>query len=137
VTEPTPTGPTCAACNDAALVHWQRRLTPDEISAEQAREQARRDEALAQWQQIVDSLDGSDQAPPPKPDFGPLPDCLDYTRTVYGCYHHAITRDSAALVHRATCTAPDPATIPACNCTPEPAPEPDPAPEPPQLPPGW
>jgi hypothetical protein len=137
VTEPTPTGPTCAACTDPAIVHWQRRLTADEIAAEQAKEQARRDGVLTEWQQIVDSLAGSDTPAPPKPDFGPLPDCADYTRTVYGCYNHAITHDSAALIHRATCTAPDPNTVPACNCTPEPAPQPDPDPESLPLPPGW
>jgi hypothetical protein len=120
--------PTCSAatCSDPAVVHWQRRLTPDEITQEQAREQDRRDRLIA----LADP-----QLPPP--DFGPMPDCLTYTHTVYGCMRHAITRDAAALIHQAECTAPKPGDLPGCDCTPEPAPQPDPDPPAPQLPPGW
>lgn len=126
MTEPAPAGPTCSLCGGPAIVHWRRRLTLDEIAAEQAKEQARRDEVIA----LADK-----QLPPPE--FGPLPDCADYVRVVYGCLSHYVTKDAAARIHQATCTAPDPAVLPACNCTPEPAPEPEPDPEPAPLPPGW
>lgn len=125
----TPTAPAingCTLCGEPARVHWLRRLTPTEISVEQAIEQGRRDAAL---------LLADPQLP--APDFGPLPTCEDYTHTVYGCVHHAIAQDAAALVHLATCTAPDAAHLPGCNCTPENAPEPPPAVPTPPLPPGW
>lgn len=60
------------------------------------------------------------------------------TDAVFGCPVHAITVDAAAHVHVPTCTAPDPARVPACNCTPEPLPPgrmPDPATQ--TLPTGW
>jgi hypothetical protein len=130
VTEPTPDGPTCTAtgCTEPALVHWQRRLTPDEISDEQAKEQARRDRLT----ELADK-----QMPPP--DFGPMPDCLDWTRAVYACMSHAIDgQDGAgARIHQATCTAPNPSDLPGCNCTPEQPPQAVPEPATPQLPPGW
>ncbi|MGE7439615.1 hypothetical protein [Kitasatospora sp. NPDC001175] len=37
---------------------------------------------------------------------------------VYACALHAIGLDAAAHIHQTTCTAPDPAHVPACNCTP-------------------
>lgn len=132
-----PAPPGCTACGNPSYVHWQRRLNPDEITEQQAAEQARRDAELAEWQQIVDSLAGTDTPTPPRPEYGPLPDCADYTRTIYACLSHAIAQDAAAHIHQGTCTAPDPAVLPACNCTPEPLPTPDPAPEPRPLPPGW
>lgn len=120
--------PQCALCGAAAVVHWLRRLTPDEIAAEQAKEQARRDEAtlLADPQQ-------------PAPVFGPLPDCLDYTRAVHGCMSHAITADAAAHIHQATCRAPSEGDLPHCNCTPEQPPQGDAGPgsDALLLPPGW
>lgn len=124
---PTPAqGPACTLCGGPAVVHWQRRLTADEVAVEQAKEQARRDEItrLADPQQ-------------PPPEFGPLPDCADYTAAVHGCIGHAITLNAASLVHQGTCTAPTEADLPGCNCTPEKAPQPDPDPEPVQLPAGW
>lgn len=130
MTEPTQSGPTCSAatCTDPAVVHWQRRLTPDEITQEQAREQDRRDRLTA----LADP-----QLPPP--DFGPMPDCLDWTHAVYACMTHAIngSNNAGARIHEATCTAPDPADLPGCNCTPEPLPQPNPDPPAPQLPSGW
>lgn len=121
-----PGGPACGLCGDPAVVHWQRRLTPDEVAAAQQLEQERRDEAAP----LADP-----QLPPP--DFGPLPDCADWTRIVHGCTQHAIGLDAATLIHRAGCTAPDAADLPGCNCTPEPAPEPPAEPEPAPLPAGW
>jgi hypothetical protein len=127
ITASTP-GPACAVCGGIAIVHWQRRLTSDEIAVEQAKEQARRDQLTA----LADP-----QLPPP--DFGPMPDCADWTRAVYACMTHAIngSNDAGARIHQATCTAPNPADLPGCNCTPEPLPQPDPDPVPPELPPGW
>lgn len=52
----------------------------------------------------------------------------DATVAVYSCGPHAISLDAGAHIHRAACTAPNPATAPACDCTPEPLPAPDPAP---------
>lgn len=132
MTEPVPTpavvpvGPECALCGEAAIVNWQRRLTPAEIAEAQAAERERRDQAL---------LLADPQLPPP--DFGPLPDCADWTRAVYACAAHGITLDAAALVHQATCTAPQPADLPGCDCTPETRPDSPPDPPPPELPTGW
>lgn len=121
-----PTGPVCTACGDTAVVHWQRRLTPAEIAVEQAKEQSRRDEAVLL----------ADPALPP-PEFGPLPDCTDWTHIVHGCLAHYITRDAAARIHQAACTAPNPAHTPGCDCTPEPLPPAPPEPPAAELPPGW
>ncbi|MET9222325.1 hypothetical protein ABZX65_26665 [Streptomyces sp. NPDC003300] len=121
-----PTGPVCGLCGTPALVHWQRRLTGAEVAEQQAIEQGRRDEVVLL----------ADPALPP-PVFPPMPGFEDATRIVHGCIHHAITQDTAALTHQATCTAPTEADLPGCNCTPETAPTPDPEPPTPQLPPGW
>lgn len=125
IAPPIDGGPTCSLCGGTAVVHWQRRLTSDEVAAAQAIEQARRDEAVI----LADP-----QLPPPV--FGPLPTCADWTRTVHGCIRHYITMDAAVLVHQAACTAPAEADLPGCNCTPEAA-VPDPEPEPAPMPPGW
>lgn len=114
-------GPTCASCGGPAVVHWERRLTDAEITAQQDAEKNRR------WE--VSLLADPDQPPP---EFGPMPDFLDATVAVLACIAHAISLDTAALVHAKDCTAP-----PACTCTPEPAPQPAPPPEPAELPPGW
>lgn len=130
VTEPTPAGPTCSApgCTDPAVVHWQRRLTDTEIADEQAKEQARRDRLT----ELADP-----QLPPP--DFGPLPDCGDWTHIVHGCMRHAIdgSDNAGARIHASGCTAPNPGDLPGCDCTPEPVPAPTPDPPAPELPPGW
>ncbi|WP_055590129.1 hypothetical protein [Peterkaempfera griseoplana] len=67
----------------------------------------------------------------------PAPNGSDTTVPVYACVQHAITRDLAALIHQATC-APDPQTLPACTCVPEPGPAPEPLHEEPlPLPDHW
>ncbi|MFE2486053.1 hypothetical protein ACFXGR_22685 [Streptomyces mirabilis] len=109
--EPRPTGPLCTACGEPALVHWLRRLTDDELDEHIRIEQERREQAL---------LLADPQLPPPV--FPPLPTGEDFTRTVYSCGPHAISMDAAALVHASTCTAPNEADLPGCDCTPEPAP---------------
>ncbi|MFE4867717.1 hypothetical protein [Streptomyces sp. NPDC056682] len=117
---------TCSACGATPLVHWQRRLTDAELADYIGLEQARRDEQilLADPQQAT-------------PVFGPLPTAADVTRAVHACGQHAIGMNAAALIHAKTCTAPNPATLPACNCTPEPAPPPEPAPTASPLPVSW
>lgn len=120
--------PACTLCGEPAVVHWQRRLTPDEIAAEQTKEQTRR-----AW--LTDLADP--QQPPPQ--FGPLPDCADWTTVVYACHPHAIHGgdNAAARIHQGACTAPDAGDLPGCNCEPEPLPEPEPEPVAAVLPPGW
>lgn len=103
-----PTGPTCAACGDEAVVHWRRRLTDDELAVHVRLEQERRDQAL---------LLADPQLPAPV--FPPLPTGEDDTRTIYTCGPHAITMDAAALIHQSSCTAPNDADLPGCDCTPE------------------
>lgn len=102
-------------CTAAPLVQWQRRPTEAELEASVAIEQARRD-------QILSAADPEQ----PAPVFGPLPTQQDTTIAVLACGPHAISMDTAALVHAATCTAPNVTTLPVCNCTPEPAPPPEP-----------
>lgn len=110
-----PSGPTCAACGTEAVVHWRRRPTADELAEHVAAEQSRRTERR---------LLADPQQPPPL--FGPLPAADDTTRTIYACGPHAITLDAATRIHASTCTAPNEAHLPGCNCTPEPLPEPEP-----------
>ena len=123
---PTPSGPVCTLCGDTALVSWQRRLTDDELAEFNTLEQGRHDERLL--------LADPDLPPPVMPPLSTGDDCR---RAVYACYHHAITQDAAAHTHLSSCTAPNEADLPGCDCTPEPLPEPTPLPEPPALPPGW
>jgi hypothetical protein len=104
-----------AGCPAAPLVQWQRRPTADELAAVVAVEQSRRDAVLT----TVDPQQ-------PEPEFAPLPTAAETTIAVFACGPHAISMDLAALVHAADCTAPDPALLPGCNCTPEPAPPPEP-----------
>ncbi|MGW2920410.1 hypothetical protein ACWDBF_21465 [Streptomyces angustmyceticus] len=125
--EPMAMGPACALCGEPAVVQWRRRLTDDEFTQILKAEQDRRDEAILL----------ADPANPPV--FGPMPQPGDYTTAVYACASHGITLDLAALVHSKTCTAPQVADLPECDCTPEPPPPPDeefarPAP---RLPEGW
>lgn len=121
-----PAGQPCTLCGETAVVHWLRRLTPDEVAQEQAIEQGRRDNVM---------LLADPQLPAPT--FGPLPDCADCVHTVWACGEHAIEADAAALVHQGDCTAPNADDLPGCGCTPEPAPEQPPVPEPAPLPAGW
>lgn len=124
---PLAVGPACNICgNQERLFQWQRRLTDTEFVNHLALEKARRDERLR--------LADPEQ---PEPDFGPMPTPADCVTPVFGCVNHAISGDAASLIHQGTCTAPDPAHLPGCNCTPEPAPKPEPDPVPALLPPGW
>lgn len=126
--EPAPVQPgkPCALCGQRAVVHWQKRLTDEQLAEHIALEQGRRDERIL--------LADPDL---PLPVFGPLPTARDCTRLVHGCADHGISLNLAALVHAKTCTAPTLADLPGCDCTPEAAPAPDADPEPQQLPPGW
>jgi hypothetical protein len=108
-------------------VQWQRRPTADELAVLVAAEQSKRDQILAT----------ADPRQPP-PVSRPLPTEQDTLIAVYACGPDAIGMDLAALVHASDCTAPDPALLPGCNCTPEPAPEPTPLhDEPLPLPDHW
>lgn len=112
--EPTqpPSGPTCVACSEPAIVHWLRRLTDDELDEVLHVEADRRSEVL----RLADPQ-------LPAPVFPPLPTGADFTRTVYACGPHAITMDAAALIHASSCTAPNDADLPGCDCTPEAVPD--------------
>ncbi|MFI8535342.1 hypothetical protein ACIGMX_34495 [Streptomyces aquilus] len=94
---------------------WQRRPTDDELAEIVAAETARREQAV---------LEADPQLSPPV--FGPLPTAADTTRIVLACAAHAITLDGASRVHASSCTAPNDADLPGCDCTPEPLPEPEP-----------
>lgn len=126
-TPPEPSGPFCATCPDKAVVNWQRRPTDVELADVVAAEQSRREQLL---------LLADPQLP--APEFGPLPTADGMTRTVYACGSHAITMDAAARIHASTCTAPNDADLPGCDCTPE-APPQNPVEEPPAstLPEHW
>jgi hypothetical protein len=114
----------CNLCGAAAVVQWRRRLTATELAAYDAKVQAERTRLTAI----------SDPANPPV--FGPLPTSDDVAIAVYACVQHAVSLQSASLVHAAICTAPNAANLPNCDCTPETAPPPDPTPTP-TLPTGW
>lgn len=123
----TDAAPACARCDAPAVVHWVRRLTDGEFGEVLRVEEERRAEILS----LADP-----QMPPPV--FPPLPAGQDFTRTVYACGLHAITLDGAALIHASTCTAPNEADLPGCDCTPEQTPR-DLIDEPsgPELPAHW
>lgn len=122
----TPTGPSCAACGEPAIVQWRRRLTDTELAAHIALEQERRDQRR---------LLADPQLPPP--DFGPLPQADDCTTSAFACGPHAIGMDAAAHIHASSCTAPNEADLPGCDCTPETLPEPADEPAPSLLPEHW
>ncbi|RLU81113.1 hypothetical protein CTZ27_33265 [Streptomyces griseocarneus] len=109
---------------------WQRRLADKEFASHLAWERDRRARAV----QLADPQ-------MPEPAFGPMPQPETCTITVFACVEHAITLDSAARVHRATCTAPSANDLPGCDCEPEPVSPPDPDPAVSDvgvvLPPGW
>jgi hypothetical protein len=57
---------------------------------------------------------------------------------VYGCAAHGIALELAPFVHQSTCTAPNVANLPSCDCTPEPLTQTPPVqPDAPALPAGW
>jgi len=114
---PTPAAPVCAACGSEAVVHWQRRLTGDELAEHIRVEKERRAERLL----LADPQQ-------PAPVFPPLPAADDTTRIVHACGPHAISLEAASRIHASSCTAPNEADLPGCDCTPEP--HPAPAPEP-------
>ncbi|MFI5814841.1 hypothetical protein ACIA7S_28280 [Streptomyces sp. NPDC051643] len=116
----------CVACGGDALVSWQRRPTETEVADVVAAEKDRRAERL---------LLADPDLPPPE--FGPLPTADGMTRTVYACGQHAIDLDAAALVHTSSCTAPNPANLPGCDCTPETPPHEPLDDEPMPLPEHW
>ncbi|MGW2520452.1 hypothetical protein ACWC09_26255 [Streptomyces sp. NPDC001617] len=122
---PAPTTPLCTGCGLEAVVHWRRRPTDSELTELVAAEQSRRDEML---------LLADPQLPPPA--FPPLPATDNTTITVYACAAHAITLDAATHTHQGTCTAPNEAHLPGCDCTPEPHPH-APREAPSRLPAHW
>jgi len=95
-------------CGATGVVHWQRRLTSSELGALVTVEEERRRQVLA--------LADPEQ---PRLSFPPLPTAQDCTRAVYACPAHAINLELASHVHQSTCTAPNAAQLPACDCTPE------------------
>lgn len=124
---PAPVGPACTLCAAPAVVHWLRRPTDTELDEVIAVEQGRRDSLLL----LADPQQ-------PVPEFPPLPTSENMTRTVYACAEHAITLDGAARIHDSTCTAPNEADLPGCDCTPEhPPQDPEPEPETSRLPEHW
>jgi hypothetical protein len=114
------------ACGGDAVVNWQRRPTAAEVADVINTEVDRRTELLILADPQL-----------PRPQFGPLPTGDSMTRAVYACAEHAISLDGAAHVHQSVCTAPNPADLPGCNCTPDmPEPADEPAPRV-QLPDHW
>lgn len=107
---PAPTGPTCDACGQAAVVQWSRRPTADQLDALRAGLPPSEADRLTASTAVV---------------------------AAHACPAHAITPTLAARVHAAACAAP--AEGQHCTCTPEPLPVLDPfEPEAPaELPAGW
>jgi hypothetical protein len=89
-------------------VGWSRRLTDDETAAVVEAEEKRR-----AWEIM---LADPELGPP---EFGPMPTGEGMTAPVYGCLDHAIGIEAASRIHEATCTAPNPAQLPDCDCTTE------------------
>jgi hypothetical protein len=115
-----------SSCANPAVVQWSRRPTAAELSALIYAEQSRRDEVL-----LLASPDL------PTPSFGDLPTTAGTVVPVFGCLQHAVSVDLAPFVHLSTCTAPNPATLPKCDCSPEPLPQSAIIPPAPALPSGW
>lgn len=105
-------------CGEPAVVQWKRRPSAGELEHLQA---------MAEGQ--LEAVDRVDEVP--------LPTVEDSFVAVYACADHAISADSAALVHQASCAGPGKGG--ACDCTPEqPIGDMFPDPESPsRLPPGW
>jgi hypothetical protein len=115
-----------STCGNPAVVQWSRRPTASELTALIYAEQARRDEVVL--------LANPDL---PAPAFGDLPTAADTVVAVYGCVQHAVSADLAPFVHQSVCTAPNPASLPKCDCAPEPLTQNAVTPPAPDLPSGW
>lgn len=109
-------------CGEPAVVQWKRRPAPDEAQQAAAQEATPADTPAAEGLPSDKSTDS----------YVP----------VYACADHALTADSAALMHESTCTGPGKARV--CDCEPEAATpdfptSPGPVPGEPErrLPPGW
>jgi hypothetical protein len=118
----------CTLCGSAAVVQWAKRPTAAELASAASLVTERHAERVL--------LADPQLAPPVSP---ALPTATDTTVPVYACVNHAITLDGASLIHASTCTAPNVANLPHCDCTPEPPiasvpSTPDPVAV---LPPGW
>jgi hypothetical protein len=97
----------CDSCGASAVLQWKRRPTADELSALVSAEQ--------EWR----TAHTPDPVNPP--DFGPMPDATNTTLAVYACGPHSLSADLASRVHQSLCSGPRSASLPACDCEPEPA----------------
>jgi hypothetical protein len=97
-------------CDQNAALQWTRRPTEAELETIVAAEEQRRADLLAISE------------PNNPPNFPTLPTAADTTVPAYGCVTHEVSGDLSVRVHQASCTAPNPANLPGCDCTPEPAP---------------
>lgn len=121
--------PNCslAGCGVVAAVQWSRRPTDTELAALVAAENDNRATVLANADPTL-----------PTPVFGSLPDATNTVVSVYGCVTHGIALDLAPFTHQSSCTAPNTANLPNCDCTPEPLVQAAITPAtPPDLPSGW
>ena len=98
----------CRLCGASALANWTRRPTAAELAATVA---------LVQQQQSAMLALADPTLPPPV--FPALPTATNTTTTVFACAAHAVSLALASQVHQSTCTAPNAATLPGCDCTPE------------------
>jgi len=78
-----------SGCTNTAVLVWKRRMTADELAAAQAQQ----------------------------PDSS-VTEANSYT-PLYGCSEHLLTADLAAQMHASTCTSPNLANLPSCDCRPE------------------
>lgn len=105
--------PHCQACPSEAVVHWVRRPTAVELASAIASETSRRDD--------ITLLSDPDNPPT----FSDMPSAPDTVMAVYACVAHSLTLELAAHIHASGCTAPNVATLPNCDCSPEPLPSND------------
>lgn len=50
----------------------------------------------------------------------------EHTEVVHACPNHTITLALGSRIHAAQCSAPNPADLPGCDCSPEEQPTPEP-----------